>query len=230
MDRYDVSPAGDKKRGLAIIMTNDFHGTLSDLPFVWEDGIMLWKMFELLDFNVIWHANHSAREMVNSLKEDVKSTNDVGKLLACCVSSHGQQSVVLGQDKAALWIKRMVDTLASEDTEISRKLMAFQEDTSGRKIKFDVTQDFSRIAKHADVLLGFAAYQGTVSVGIYKKGSYYINELTKYLPAHTTEDIHVVLAAVCKRVQSIVFDGCTTEAQLPMVFSTLTKMLTFSKY
>ncbi|XP_062589470.1 caspase-8-like [Saccostrea cucullata] len=227
-------------------MTNDFWKTTNKLPFVWEDGIMLWKMLEHLDFNVIWHANHSARQMLESLKEDVKITKDVGKIITCCVSSHGEQSVILGQDKKAVWIKRMVDTLVTGDSEISIKLKdkpklflidacqgdflqkTFEEDVTKKKIKFDVTQDFSRIAENADVLLGFAAYQGTVSNGV-TEGSYYIDELTKYLPTHTKEDIHAILAGVCKQVQSIVFQD-KSETQLPMVFSTLTKKLIFSNH
>jgi hypothetical protein len=82
---------------------------------------MLWNLFNQLGFYVIWHENCNARNMKAYVKEDIEK-NNVHKMLVCCISSHGRQGAVKGQDGEILMIRELIDDVASLDSPETAKL------------------------------------------------------------------------------------------------------------
>lgn len=239
----DCYKMNGENRGLCVIVNNVEFDKQEKREGSTKDAETLKGVFEWLDFTTYIHTNVTKEELEVILKKYQKNPgHKTADCFVFCILSHGDFGCIFTSDDKAFSIKKILSHFtAQECVALAQKPKLFfiqacqgYETQSSITIKTDgkpfdpiLPPSVETVPNWAHFLLSLSTVPGYVSFRDAKKGSWFIQSLCKHLEDMVPgADILTILTAVNKDVGSET-NKTGTKKQMPLLSSTLYKMVKF---
>ncbi|VDI63350.1 caspase 8 [Mytilus galloprovincialis] len=226
--------------GIAVIINNEiFDGEFEDRTGTHIDAEKLNKLWTDLKFEVDYHYNLTAAQMIQTACDIARLDHTKYDSLVFCVLTHGANGVLYGKDENFVHTQQIIDLyLSSRCPTLAGKPKLFfiqacqgTNTQEGLQLSTDTTNiypdNYHReiIPNEADFLVSFSTVRGCVSYRCPQNGTWYINSLVENLRKMCKKrDLIAIMTKVNKDVKEKSFqDGSNTYIQIPIYNSTLCK-------